>query len=95
MGSWHPFVTGEPVAKESVLRVCEERLASGAVLCGDEKRRYVALMREHAPAVMVWSPMSSGWGASPFNPNNWRSLDGQPVLPVDIQIYEPSQAEDA
>lgn len=94
MASWHPFVVGEAADKASVLRVCEDRLASGAVLCTEEKRRYVGLLREHAPAVLVWSPMSSGWGASPFNPNNWRNTDGGSVLPPSVKIYEPPHAED-
>jgi len=79
MASWHPFIEGEPVETEHVIRLCGERLDSGKVLDAEEKQCYIDFFVRHAPETMVWKPMSTGWGASPFNPNNWRTLDGDPV----------------
>jgi hypothetical protein len=86
--SWHPFELGKLYPLAEVLAVCERRLTDGAVLALEEKRRLVELMRSHGPNEMVWSPASTGWGASPFNPNNWRANDGAPILPPGQAVPE-------
>lgn len=85
---WHSFQPGEQYALGEVIAACERRIADGGVIQGERKQRLVDLLREHGPPSVVWSPFSTGWGASPFNPNCWRTPDGRPVLPEGIKVPE-------
>ncbi len=86
--AWHHFQAGERYRLSEVVATCERRVAIGGVLCVTEKRGLFELLRQHAPAEVVWAPCSSGWGASPFNPNCWRSADGAAVLPAGVAVQE-------
>lgn len=59
----------------------------------DRKRGLLELLRKHAPPAIVWSPFSTGWGASPFNPNCWRSAKNEPVLPEGMEVPELPEAD--
>jgi hypothetical protein len=77
--SWHGFEVGETVNREGVIAACEERLASGKIIREERKEEMLELMRV-APEQLVWTPQQpQGWGASPFNVNNWRTIDGKPI----------------
>jgi hypothetical protein len=91
---WHDFWPGQPYALDTVVAACERRIADGGVIREERKQYLVNRLREHAPSSIVWSPFSSGWGASPFNPNCWLSVDGRPVLPDDIEVPELPDADD-
>lgn len=77
--SWHGFEVGETIARERVIAACEERLATGMIIREERKEAMVELIRV-APEQLVWTPQQpQGWGASPFNVNNWRAIDGKPI----------------
>jgi hypothetical protein len=77
--SWHGFEVGEIVTRDRIISACEERLATGVIIREERKEAMVELIRV-APERLVWSPQQpQGWGASPFNLNNWRSVDGNPI----------------
>ena len=85
--SWHPFEVHETYSVSFVVPRCEAYLASGKIVAVEEKRRLLQTMSERAPVSIVWSPFSDkGWGASPFNPNCWRTVDGQLILPSSFPI---------
>ncbi|KAA0225915.1 MAG: hypothetical protein AKCLJLPJ_02205 [Fimbriimonadales bacterium] len=79
--SWHNFRTGQHYSLEDVVATCERRIKEGKVKDVRDKRDLLAQMRLSAPRTVVWSPFSTGWGASPFNPNCWRTVQGTPILP--------------
>jgi hypothetical protein len=86
--AWHHFQPGERYRLSEVVATCEKRIEDGGVQSVAEKQGLVELLRQHAPAVVVWSPFSTGWGASPFNPNCWRAEDGTAVLPDGVTVPE-------
>ncbi|MEX2176349.1 MAG: hypothetical protein WD872_18445 [Pirellulaceae bacterium] len=78
--SWHGFEAGEVVARDRVIAACEERLAAGVIIREERKVAMVELLRL-APERIVWTPQQpQGWGASPFNINNWRTLEGEAII---------------
>ncbi|MBX9580693.1 MAG: hypothetical protein K2X87_10330 [Gemmataceae bacterium] len=86
--AWHHFQPGEGYPLSEVVATCERRVREGGVLAVAEKQGMVDLLRRHAPAVVVWSPFSTAWGASPFNPNCWRAEDGAAVVPAGVAVPE-------
>ena len=43
----------------------------------ETKTAMVDRFEKEAPLTVVWQPFTPlGWGASPFNKNCWRALDG-------------------
>jgi len=92
--SWHDFQPGQQYTLQEVVSACERRIAQGGVIQGDRKQQLVDLLRKHAPSICVWSPFSTGWGASPFNPNCWQTTDRKPVLPEGIEIPELLESDD-
>jgi hypothetical protein len=84
--SWHGFEADEVVTRDQVVAACEERIASDKVVAKAEKEIYVDILRS-APDHLVWSPQgSAGWGASPFNPNNWRTVGGSPSRVIRLTL---------
>lgn len=78
--SWHGFEPGAAVSRERIIAACEERLASGVIIREERKEAMVELIRL-APEKLVWTPQQpQGWGASPFNVNNWRTVEGEPIM---------------
>jgi hypothetical protein len=79
--SSYDFIAGYEYPRDYVVAVCEERLAAGTIIQEESKEAMVGLMRA-APEILVWSPQQpQGWGASPFNLNNWLTMDRQPIVP--------------
>jgi hypothetical protein len=67
-----------------VIGACDARIREGGVIRNESKNDMVRLMEAHAPATIVWTPSTErGWGASAFNKNCWRTVEGEPILPLD------------
>ena len=80
-GSYHGFAPGERVHTDRIISVCEQRIRDGHIKATSipEKQGYLVVIRDCGHDFLIWSPQSSHWGASPFNPNNWKSPEGQPI----------------
>ena len=61
----------------------------GLSFAANLKDAKVRRMEKYAPATIVWSPSTErGWGASAFNKNCWRSVEGGPILPPNVEKSE-------
>jgi hypothetical protein len=79
-GPWHEFKPSSQYLLSHVVAVCERRIAEGGVIRAAQKGTLVHRLASCAPPTIVWFPFSSGWGASPFNPDCWRTTDGRPAM---------------
>jgi hypothetical protein len=86
--AWHSFHEGETFLRDDVIAACEQRILDGGVIAVEQKRYLLDRIRVAASAHIVFSPQGSGWGASPFNPNNWKTLDGEPIVPPGESVEE-------
>jgi hypothetical protein len=77
---WHPFQKGNPYPADDVIQICQTYLDSGKVKSVREKQGYLERFSDSEFSSFVFSPFSSGWGASPFNPNCWQSTGGEPIV---------------
>ena len=84
--AWHDFQPGEQYPLAKVVADCERRIRDSGVVSAEQKQGMVDLMQQHAPETVVWSPSGAGWGASPFNPNCWRTAEGSAVIPDGVHI---------
>ena len=58
----------------------------GLVIRRESKNKMVRLMEKSPSATIVWSPSTErGWGASAFNKNCWRTIEGGPIIPQEIR----------
>jgi hypothetical protein len=70
---------------DEVIIACDIRLREGGVERVESKNKMVRRMEKYAPATIVWCPKTYwGWGASPFNENCWRTVEGGPIIPPDV-----------
>lgn len=75
---WHYFKVGQSYTPQEVVEACQERCDSSKVQNPEEKRsRYLPVIEKCGFNVIVWSPIGTGWGASPMNPHCWRSPAGR------------------
>lgn len=78
------FKKGEKYLLSEVIGACDARIREGGVIRGESKDAKVRRMEKYAPATIVWSPLTErGWGASAFNKNCWRTVEGGPIIPPD------------
>ena len=91
--AWHTFETGNTYSTLQALAVCWNRLESGAVADVPDKLKMLEWIRRLAPERVVFAPFSSGWGASPLNPNCWQ-VPGGGRLMDGATIAEPQTATD-
>ena len=76
------FETGQSYLLSEVLGACETRLREGGVLRPESKSRMVKRIEHCGHSRIVWRPETEkGWGASAFNLNCWRTIDGEPIVP--------------
>jgi hypothetical protein len=81
---WY-FQRGEKYLLEEVIIACDIRMRWGGVKRVESKNEIVRRMEKYAPPTIVWCPKTfNGWGASPFNPNCWRTVEGGPIIPPDL-----------
>jgi len=81
---WY-FQRGERYLLDEVITACDIRLREGGVKRVKSKSKMVRRMEKYAPPTIVWCPKRDrGWGASPFNENCWRSVEGGPIIPPDL-----------
>jgi hypothetical protein len=85
---WHHFHEGETVLRDDVIAVCEQRIRNGGVNVVEQKRYLLDCIRIVAPDHIIFPPRGSGWGPSPFNSNNWKTLDDEPILPPGELVKE-------
>jgi hypothetical protein len=80
-----PFQRGEQYPISEVINECDARLREGGVVRRESKNEMVRLMEKYAPATVRWCPKTDrGWGASAFNKNCWRTVEGGPIIPQKI-----------
>lgn len=94
------FKRGEQYLLSEVIGACDARIREGDVIRSESKNDMVRLMEAHAPATIVWCPKADrGWGASAFNKNCWRTVEGEAIIPSDAGKaekkirHEPSSRE--
>lgn len=91
--SWHGYGEGDSYDMLEVVRSCLRRIEGGGVRNVPEKRHALAVLVEHAPLRIRWSPEGDGWGRSPFNPRCWRAEGGGEFLPPDLVLpRDPSES---
>lgn len=91
--AWHKFKPGGIYPTLQVLAECWNRLQSGAVAEVADKVRLLELIRRVAPEQIVYTPFSTGWGASPLNPNCWKDPGGGTML-HGVTVAEPAGGGD-
>jgi hypothetical protein len=74
---WHSFLPGRTYQKSMVIAECENHLKN--VKNPWEKSERIKLIRECSYETIVYSPIGSGWGNSPLNPNCWKSIEGKQI----------------
>lgn len=77
--TWHKFKEGQKVSVDEVVDVCEKHILSGKVVNPDEKMKRLDLIRNCGHQFVTYSPTGTGWGNSPMNQNNWRTLEDEPI----------------
>jgi len=83
------FEVGKEYALAYVVAVCDARIREGGVIRIDAKGAKVRRMEKYAPPNVVWSPSNErGWGASPFNKNCWRTVEGGTIIPSEVAKSE-------
>ena len=71
MPQWnHGFKKGQRVPKGVVVTACLQHIEDGGVDDPDGKRRRVEQIGALPAEVLRFAP-TTGWGASPLNPNAW------------------------
>jgi hypothetical protein len=81
---WH-FQRGGHYPLSEVINECDRRIREKLVIRLESKNEMVRLMEKHAPQEVVWCPKTDrGWGASAFNANCWRTVEGGPIIPQKI-----------
>ena len=93
--AWHDFQPGERYTRAYMVAACERRIRNGGVTSIEEKKQLLDQIQKHAPEILVWSPLSSGWGASPFNPNCWRTTEGNAIVPDNVAVTDLAEDGDA
>jgi hypothetical protein len=79
----HPFETGRSYSRDEVVSWCENYIRDGHVKAVPTKQALVRSMDQSTMLTFVWTPTNqSGWGASPMNPNCWRTPEGTEILPI-------------
>ena|ERR1035438_9927506 len=82
---WY-FQKGEQYPLSEVINECDRRIREGLVIRRESKNKMVRLMEKSPSATIVWSPSTEqGWGASAFNKNCWRTIEGGPIIPQEIR----------
>jgi hypothetical protein len=96
------FEVGKKYDLSEVIGACDARIREGGVIRSESKNNMVRRMEKYSPAKIVWSPSNErGWGASAFNKNCWRTVEGGPIIPPDAGKAEkkvkdsPSSPENA
>jgi hypothetical protein len=78
--SWHGFERGQRIGREAIVEACKSRLESGKVTNVPAKWSHVGVIQTCGERELVFSPQTeTGWGASPLNDNNWRTIKGKPI----------------
>ena len=81
--SYHGYQPGESVPTMKIVVLCQRRLDGGYIkgTSKPEKQGYIDTIHKCGHSSLIWTPISTGWGASPFNLNCWRSPAGSPITP--------------
>jgi len=78
---WY-FTRDEKYLLSEVIGACDARIREGGVIRKERKDEMVREMEKLSLASIVWCPKADqGWGASPFNKNCWRTVEGAPIIP--------------
>ena len=76
------FEVGKEYDLADVIGACDARIREGGVVQHESKNKMVREMENLPLKTIVWSPKTErGWGASAFNANCWRKVDGAPIIP--------------
>jgi len=75
--SWHDLEEGFEYQFEEIIPLLETRLLAGEVEDVEGKNRFIELMRSKKTESAFFQPDSGGWGRSPFNPNVWKTIEGE------------------
>jgi hypothetical protein len=77
--AWHTFEVGRAYARDDVVRLCLDHIASaGPPLNKTEKRAHVNEIARLPDEVVTYKPFGRAWGRSPMNARAWADRDGEP-----------------
>lgn len=74
--SWHDFEHGGEYDRDQVVDVCERHIRSARLANPSLASACVEEIRASKHRCIVFRPFGSSWGASPMNPNAWRTTSG-------------------
>ncbi len=69
--AWHKFVPGGRYLTSTVVEKCRQHISNGSTANPNEKIRHVELIENCGEEYITFSPVGTGWGASPMNQNCW------------------------
>ena len=75
--SWHDLEDGFEYQFEDVIPLLEKRVVAGEVEDVEGKKKFIGLMKSKRSKSAFFQPDSGGWGRSPFNPNVWKTIEGE------------------
>jgi hypothetical protein len=75
--SWHDLEDGFEYQFEDVIPLLEKRVVAGEVEDVEGKKKFIGLMKSKRSESAFFQPDSNGWGRSPFNPNVWKTIEGE------------------
>ncbi len=77
---WHPFKAREKYEMSDVVGWCMTHIMSGEVKDKDGKWELLDQFLNCGQFFIVYAPRNAkGWGNSPMNPNNWKTVKGHPL----------------
>ena len=88
---WHPFQSGQAYLLAYVVSLCDRRIDEGGVIQKETKKELVRQIEMAGHASLVWTPKNiGGFGASPFNPRLWRTVDRKSIFPPGHRYHSKS-----
>ena len=87
----YPFDDGHSYNRQEVIDEIERHIQMGTYENLDAARAWVKQLREKCTAdPIVFSPRTErGFGRSPMNPNNWRTVNGDPIWePENVSVKD-------
>jgi hypothetical protein len=75
--SWHGWVAGQKVRRDTLISLLTGRIREGAA--NEKKWSKVDYLRSLKDEYLVFQPTGKNYGNSPFNLKCWETLDGKPI----------------
>ena len=74
--TWHKLEPNHEYRVSDIIELLLRDLESGRVKDVKGKMPLIELFEQKKNKVAVYTPFGSSWGTSPYNPNAWKTVDG-------------------